>query len=96
MGAMGIATIDFGSTPVSEASVAVTGQGGFVAASSEAEAFFQTGSTAGNDATAHKALAFLADEPFCDTFVDSVGFTIRVLLPNGVATGQFKIPWVWN
>jgi hypothetical protein len=95
MGAQGIATINFGATPVSEASVPVTSQTGFLAASSQAEAWFQEGSTGDNNTTLHRSLAFLA-KTYCDTFLDGVGFTIRVTIPEGCASGQFKIPWGWN
>lgn len=94
MGAQGTATIDFGSTPVSEASIAVTGQGS-IGSSSFAEAFLQDNSTGDNDAAAHKALAFLA-KCYCDTLIAGTGFTIRVLMTDGSATGTFKVNWVWN
>lgn len=95
MGASGTATIDFGGTPTSEASIAVTGQGSFLT-TSLVEAFYQEQTTGDNDATGHAALAFLSAQPFCRAFVAGTGFTITVRMTEGVATGTFKIPWVWN
>ena len=91
----GTATVDFGSTPVSEASIAVTGQGGILT-TSKVEAWVQEESTAGNSTTAHKALAFIA-RCYCRALVAGTGFTVDVLLMEGaLATGTFKVEWVWS
>lgn len=93
MGTQGVATIDFGTTPVSEATIAVTGQAGFTSAN-QAEAHIEEDSTADNPAVYHRSLAALA-KAFIESKIAG-GFTIRVQLLCGLATGTFKIPWVWN
>jgi len=96
MSAQGTATIDFGSTPTAEASVAVTGQAAILS-SSLCEAWIMADvSTADNDSAAHEALAFMASPPVCLSRVAGTGFTIALRLMAGYATGQFKVQWAWS
>ena len=95
MGAQGTVTINFGATPVSEASEVVTGVAGILLGS-HVEVFLQEDSTGDNNAVAHKALAFLAKKPYADTIFAGTGFTAHITLPHGVASGTFKARWVWN
>lgn len=93
MPGQGTAVIDFGSTPVSEASVAVTGQASILAGS-QVEAFMQGSSTVDNTATDHR-FAGVAFRILCDDIVAGTGFTIYVTSISGLATGTFNIRWVW-
>lgn len=91
---VGTATIDFGSTPVVEASVVVTGQAA-ITALSFVEAFVQSESTADNSETNHR-FAGVSFRMVCGTIVVGTGFTIYVTCLSGKATGTFKIRWVWS
>lgn len=94
MGAQGTATVDFGATPAAEASVAVTGQATILSTSS-AEAFLMEDVTGDNDANAHQFAAY-SMRPVCTIPSAGVGFTINLLCEIGLATGQFKVRWVWS
>lgn len=94
MGAQGTTTIDFGSTPTSEASIAITGQTGIVSGSL-AEAFVMGGSTGTNTADDHR-FAAVSLRLVCDSIVAGTGFTIYAVATAGEATGTFNIKWVWN
>jgi hypothetical protein len=95
MGAQGTVTIDFGPSIKSEASVSVSGQAAILS-NSRAEAWIQGDAIGGqNDATAHEALQFLSTVHTRNVTAGS-GFTIDVLMLEGVATGQFTVSWVWN
>lgn len=94
MAITGIAVLDFGATPVIEASVAVIGQAGIVS-TSFIEAFMQGSTTIDNDAEAHR-LAGSSFQFYCDSIIDGVGFTIRAVSMIGEATGTFNVRWVWN
>lgn len=91
---VGTATIDFGATPASEASVAVTGLSE-ISAGSRAEAWIMARTTADNDANAHKqAAAFF--RLVCSEPTDGVGFTITAFCMIGQATGEFSIDYTWS
>jgi hypothetical protein len=94
MGAQGSATLNFGSTPIDEATIAVTGQGGIVSGS-HVEAFFMRETSADNGVEEHEAMAI-----YCPLTVGSIvagtGFTIFATMLAGYATGQFAVRWVWN
>ena len=92
--ATGTATVDFGSTPTHEASIAVTGQT-LIASGSLVEAFVQGDSTADNTATDHR-FAGVSFRLLCDTIIAGTGFTIYVTCIAGLAKGTFKIRWVWS
>lgn len=94
MGAQGTATIDFGATPVDEATVVITGQTGIVAGS-HAEAFFMKDSTADNGTDEHEEAAALCPL-VCESIVAGTGFTIRAMPIAALGTGQFSVRWVWN
>lgn len=94
MATTGTATIDFGSTPAAESSVTVTGQAAILA-TSQVEAWVMGATTASNDANAHM-LAATSMRIFCGAPTAGQGFTITAINTMGLATGQFKIQWVWN
>jgi hypothetical protein len=91
---LGTATIDFGATPATEASVEVTGQDE-ITADARIEAWVMARSTADNNTTDHQyaAVSFRLSpsEP-----VPGVGFTITAYNLFGFATGQFDIEWTWS
>jgi hypothetical protein len=89
MGAQGTATLDFGSSPTSEGSVAVTGQSGIVAGS-HAEAFLMR-----EDATEQYDMGPVLLRFACGSVIAGTGFTIYAhsLFP---ATGPISVRWVWN
>jgi hypothetical protein len=92
---VGTATIDFGSTPTSEASIVVTGQAA-IASGSHVEAWIMGDATGGNDANVHKSLAAVA-RVVCHTIVAATGFTITVYIVGATgATGTFTLHWVWS
>jgi hypothetical protein len=93
--AQGTATINFGSTPTDEGSIAVTGQA-TIGATDHVEAFVMGDDTAtGNDADAHR-LAVMSFRCDCRSVVAGTGFTIYVNCLMGLVTDQFKIRWVWS
>jgi len=93
VGNIGTATVDFGATPATEASVVVSDP--TITANAFIEPWIMASSTTDNDAAAHKqAAAFfrcVASEPD-----PGVGFTITVFCLIGAATGTFKIKWTWS
>ena len=91
---VGTATIDFGATPATEASVAVTGQTA-ISATSRVEAWIMARTTADNDANAHKqAAAFF--RLVCSEPTAGVGFTITAYCLVGAAVGEFDIEYTWS
>jgi hypothetical protein len=94
VGNIGTATIDFGATPVADASVAVTGQTD-ITATAYVEAWFMARSTAENDAEAHKQAAAVM-RVVCSEPTAGVGFTITAYCLQGAATGTFKVEWTWS
>jgi hypothetical protein len=94
MGAQGTAELDFGSTPLREGSVVITGQAGILAGS-HAEAFIMSEASADNSADAHEQL-----NDNCTLIVSDIvagtGFTIKCALLSGLASQRFNIRWVWN
>jgi hypothetical protein len=94
MGAQGTTVIDFGATPTSEASIAITGQTS-ITGTSLAEAFIMGGSTGTNTTDDHR-FAAVSLKLICDTVVAGTGFTIYAVATAGEATGTFNVKWVWN
>lgn len=94
MGAQGTAIVDFGAYPgVTQATIAVTGQGAIVTTNS-VEAWIRP-----QDATA----AHTVDEHILErlnvvagNIVAATGFTIYVECLNGRTYGTYNINWVWN
>lgn len=94
MGATGTAIVSFGSTPSTEASVSVTGQSAILA-TSLAEAWVMGATTTDNDENAH-LFGGVSFRVTCGIPSVGTGFTIYVTCIAGLATGDFKIQWVWN
>ena len=94
MGAIGTATIDFGSFPgSSEASIAVTGQGSILA-TSKVEAFIMgDDTTADHTASDHRYAAALVGLT-CGTPALATGFTIYGRCLDKMQ-GTFAVRWVW-
>jgi hypothetical protein len=91
---LGTATIDFGATPATEASVVVSGQTD-ITADARIEAWVMARSTADNNTIDHQyaAVSFRlsTSEP-----VPGTGFSITAYNLFGYATGQFSIEWTWS
>jgi hypothetical protein len=90
MAGTGTATVDFGSTPLAEASVVITDAD--VTSSAYVEAFVMIDSTADNDASDHRHASAswkLACEP------GSGNFTLYVTSLMDLFWGTFKIRYVW-
>lgn len=90
---IGTATIDFGSTPSSEASVVVSGQTS-ISATSRVEAFIMA-KGAGN-ALADQHFASVALRVVCSEPVAGNGFTITAYCLIGFITGTLDIEWTWS
>ena len=89
----GTATLDFGASPSSEASVSVTGQTG-ITPSSRVKAWVMRKSTATNTTSDHEfaatAMRLSVGQP-----TSGVGFTIYAHCLIGFASGQFSVEWEW-
>jgi hypothetical protein len=93
--AQGTATVDFGSTPSSEATIAVTGQA-TIQATSLTEAWIEEATSANNDANAHRT-AGVVMRVVCESKIAGTGFTIRATVSGASgATGQFRVNWAWS
>jgi hypothetical protein len=94
MGAQGIASLDFGAFPgKTDATVAVTGQGGIVGGSLS-EAWVLPAATADHSADEHVVEAL---EVYTRDVVAATGFTIQgVTRDNTRRYGVWNIAWVWN
>jgi hypothetical protein len=90
---VGTATIDFGATPASEASVAVTGQAD-ISATSHAEAWVMA--KGAGAALADQQFAAIALRVVCGEPIAGVGFTINAYCLIGYAEGTFEIEWTWS
>lgn len=90
--ASGTQTLSLGSTPVDEASVAVTGQAAILS-TSQCEAWIMGATTADNDENAHLFAGVVA-RVVCGVPTAGVGFTIY-WTAQMLADGDFKIQWVW-
>lgn len=93
--ATGTATISFGSTPVLEGTVNVTGQAGILATSFCEAWIMGNDSTADNDELSHQ-FAGIVLRTVCADIVAGTGFTIYVTSVAGFITGDIKIRWVWS
>jgi hypothetical protein len=93
-GNIGTSTIDFGATPATEASVAVSGETDITAASF-AEAWFMGRSTVDNSSANHQQAAAVM-RLVCSEPTPGVGFTITAYCLHGAVTGTFKVEWTWS
>jgi hypothetical protein len=91
---LGTATLDFGSGPSVEASVAVIGQAE-ITADSRIEAFVMARNTPDNGVVDHN-FAAVSLRLICSDPTPGVGFTITAFNLFGYATGQFSIEWTWS
>ncbi len=83
-------TVDFGATPVAEATFTVTDAA--ISATSAVECFIQGDSTADNDAAAHLA----AGRSFRLTASPAAGsFSLDVQCLLGLCTGTFKVRYAY-
>lgn len=89
----GTAVLDFGSSPVDEANVAITGQAGILAGS-HVEAFFMQESTASNGVDEHAEAAALCPL-VCGAIIAGTGFTIYAHPLAMQGLGTFNVRWVW-
>lgn len=87
--ATGTATVSFGSTPASEASVTVTGQSG-ITTGSFAEAFMMGDSTSDNDVTDHK-FAGVSFRIVCSDLVAGTGLRYTQRQRQGWQQVIFKL-----
>lgn len=97
MAASGEATIDFTSTPSRSASVAVTGQGAFVAATSKVDCWLQPKDISATTEDDHVLAEFNRVMTIwipVSLRVDGVGFTIKVEADVPMV-GQWNIGWAW-
>jgi hypothetical protein len=92
MGASGTAILDFGARPVSDTSLAVTGQG-TILAGSLVEAWIWPLITADHTADEHIVEELMV---YAGNVVAGVGFTIYLTAqgPDG-SFGQWSVAWVW-
>ena len=93
-GNVGTATLNFGSIPVDEASVVVTGQAGIVAGS-RVHAIFMRDSTADFSVEEMEGMSVYCNL-LCGEIVAATGFTIRANMLAGLATGSCTVYWSWN
>ena len=93
-GTLGTTTLDFGASPVEEASVAVTGQAGIVAGS-HVEAWFAGDTTADNTLDEHNEGAALCPL-VAGSIVVGTGFTITAQPIAMLGIGQFTVHWRWT
>lgn len=89
----GTATISFGSTPVSEGTVTVTGQAGILSGSF-VEAFLMVEAATGNTVDDAK-FAGVSLRIIVGDIVAATGFTIYATATSGLITGDLSIRWVW-
>lgn len=89
----GIATVDFGSSPSSQATVLVDSQD--IGAYSFAQAVINSRSTADNNTIQHE-MAGVFMRAIIQDIVPGVSFTIGCACLAGRATGKFKVDWAWR
>lgn len=92
--AIGTAILNFGAAPGNQdASVAVAGQTGLVAATSAVEAWLMADTTADHGPDEHIVAASVM-KTRAGSLVDGTGFTIFGHADTRL-TGQFTVHWVW-
>lgn len=94
MPALFSATLDFGTTPIDEASVTVGSLTG-IATNSRVEAWAMRQSTADNSAESHDMLAFFAKFS-CGDIVANTSVVVRAQLSGALAKGQFQLEGGWS
>lgn len=90
----GIAVLDFGATPQTDATVAVAGQAGILA-TSRVQCWFQGDTTAENTEADH-LLAAQAMGVGAGIPTAGVGFTIDATAIQFLVTGTLKCRWAWQ
>jgi hypothetical protein len=91
MASTGTATIDFGSTPVADASFVIADSG--VTSASYMEAYVQGDATVDNSASEH-AFAAVSWRLFC--VPGNGSFTLNVTCLVGLCTGTFDVRYVYT
>lgn len=94
MAGTGTATIDFGSTPVEEATVLVNSGVSGLTAASYIEAFFMKESTSDNSVDEHAEAAALC--PLVCEYVSATSFNIIASPIAALGIGQFSARWVYT
>lgn len=92
MATTGEVTLDFGTNPVTDGSVVVTGQAGILT-TSYVEAWIMGAITTDHNEDEH---IYENIEIRCGIPTAATGFTIYGISTVGETTGQFKIKWVWS
>lgn len=98
--AVGTAIVDFGAAPTDVGSVVVTGLADMTA-TAHVEVFLQEDDTTvglggiENGPGAHEALSYMATKPTATARIAGVGFTAKIRLWLGNATGKFKAHYVY-
>lgn len=91
---IGTATLNFGTMPTEEASIAVTGQTG-IQTSSVVRVWLQDDTTAGNTATDHLFAAQTVQLAF-ETPVLNTGFIVHALSTFAYWTKTLQLHWSWS
>lgn len=91
---VGTAVVDYGNVPSPEAVVAVIGQTGILA-SSHVRVWFQDKVMSSNGALEHRMASSLVRLTPAD-IEPNVGFSIYADNIGGLATGKFRIDWIWS
>ena len=92
--ATGTTIINFGTTPLMEKSVNVTGQTG-ITDGAHCEAWVMGDSTDDNDDIDH-SFAGVSLTLTCTDILAGVGFTIKGVCLAGALTGDISVRWVWS
>lgn len=90
----GTIVLDYGTVPAAEAAVAVAGQNG-IRSTSRVRVWLDGHAMSDNSATEHlmggALIRLTPSQP-----VDNDGFTIYADNIGGLATGMFRVSWIWS
>lgn len=90
----GTATIDFGSSPVAEASFTIAAAG--IVAGAHIEVWVQDSSTVSNDNQSHKQFAWVARFDPGPANSGAGTFPLSVWMMMGLVTGTFVVHYAWK
>lgn len=91
----GTAILDFGPTPSSQAQIDVSGQAGITVNSRIRTWLSSERHMSDNDENSH-LMAGLFMKLVAGDVVPDTGFTIYALSMVGLATGRFRVDWLWS